>query len=83
MQLQTGAGEEIREVHQKALSVQMFRVGWAHAATHLNRQVLVTEDFSGSDAIPSFRSTTMRHSSKQISKSTHRIKGQALCAFKC
>lgn len=46
MQLQTGSGGEIREVHLKALSLQMLRVGWARAATHLNRQVLVTEDFS-------------------------------------
>lgn len=36
----------------KAPSLQMVHVGWAHAAAHLNMQVLVTEDFFlWSDAI--------------------------------
>lgn len=46
MQPQTGAREEIRDVHLKALSLQMLHMGWAHAATHLSREVLVAEDFS-------------------------------------
>jgi len=52
VQLQAGVGGEIREVHLKAPSLQLLRVRWTHAATHLNMQVLGTEDFFlWSDAI--------------------------------
>lgn len=73
--LWTGAGEDMRQAHPKAPSLQTC-VGRAQAAPHLSTQ-------QGEDVLPSspgllqpapFGPMTMRHSRKQISQPIHGIK---------